>query len=63
MEEMSIFYDFLAKGIDAEDVGFFHKSYETLLSQDTAQVHINFLLFFKHQPILFSLEDRGVLVE
>ena len=39
MEEMSIFYDFLAKGIDKEDIAFFHKSYELLLSQEALQVH------------------------
>lgn len=39
MEEMSFFYEFLAKGIDAEDISYFHKSYEALLSQDALQVH------------------------
>ena len=39
MEEMSLFYDFLVKGIDAEDISYFKKSYETLISrQDTLQV-------------------------
>lgn len=38
MEEMSLFYEFLAKGIDAEDISYFHKSYEALLSQDALQV-------------------------
>lgn len=37
-EEMSFFYEFLAKGIDAEDISYFHKSYEALLSQDALQV-------------------------
>ena len=26
MEEMSLFYDFLVKGIDAEDISYFKKS-------------------------------------
>ena len=39
MEEMSFFYEFLAKGIDAEDISYFHKSYEALLSQDALQVN------------------------
>lgn len=38
MDEMSIFYEFLAKGIDSEDISYFHKSYEALLSQDAMQV-------------------------
>lgn len=37
IEEMSYFYEFLAKGIDAEDISYFHKSYENLLSQDALQ--------------------------
>ena len=38
MEECATFYEFLAKGIDVEDISYFHKSYETLLSQDALQV-------------------------
>lgn len=38
IDEMSYFYEFLAKGIDAEDISYFHKSYESLLSQDALQV-------------------------
>lgn len=38
MEEMSIFYDFLAKGIDKEDIAYLQKSYELLLSQEALQV-------------------------
>ena len=38
MEEMNIFYDFLAKGIDKEDIAYLQKSYELLLSQEALQV-------------------------
>jgi len=38
MEEMNIFYDFLAKGIDKEDIAYLKKSYELLLSQEALQV-------------------------
>jgi len=37
-EESLIFYDFLAKGVDEEDISFFHKSYEHLLSADALQM-------------------------
>lgn len=37
MEEMNIFYDFLAKGIDKEDIAYLQKSYELLLSQEALQ--------------------------
>ena len=46
MEEMSLFYEFLAKGIDAEDISYFNKSYEALLSQDALQVVSIFVVFF-----------------
>jgi hypothetical protein len=45
MRDMTFFYEFLAKGIDAEDISYFHKSYEALLSQDALQVRL--LMFFK----------------
>jgi hypothetical protein len=38
MEDLTIFYEFLAKGIDSEDIAFFKKSYEALLSQEALQV-------------------------
>jgi len=38
MEELTIFYEFLAKGIDIEDIALFKKSYEALLSQEALQV-------------------------
>ena len=38
MEEMTVFYEFLAKGIDAEDISYFNKSYQNLLTQDNLQV-------------------------
>lgn len=37
-EESLIFYDFLAKGVDEEDITFFHKSYERLLSAEALQM-------------------------
>lgn len=37
-QELTILYEFLLKGIDAEDIGYFHKSYEGLLSQEALQV-------------------------
>ncbi len=39
MEEMTIFYEFLAKGIDTEDIAYFKSSYEKLLSQEALQVY------------------------
>ena len=39
-EEMTVFYEFLLKGIDAEDIDYFHKSYEGLLSREATQVNI-----------------------
>lgn len=33
LEEMTVFYEFLATGIDAEDISYFNKSYEGLLEK------------------------------
>ena len=44
-EENAVFYEFLVKGIDAEDIGYFRESYEGLLSLETAQVFIWNLYF------------------
>ena len=63
MEEMSYFYEFLAKGIDAEDISYFHKSYETLLSQDALQVPsiIDFLFSNRvsNQLCFFFVQTQG----
>lgn len=67
MEEMAYFYEFLAKGIDAEDISYFHKSYETLLSQDTLQVPSTIDLLFLNRVsrqtlfLFFFRTDSGLL--
>jgi hypothetical protein len=48
---MAYFYEFLAKGIDAEDISYFHKSYETLLSQDALQVPSTIDLLFLNRVL------------
>ena len=40
LEEMTVFYEFLVNGIDAEDISYLNKSYEGLLEQ------VGFVLFF-----------------
>ena len=55
MEEMNIFYDFLAKGIDKEDIAYLQKSYELLLSQEALQVIITRLRRFHS---IHSIEKR-----
>lgn len=60
IEEMSYFYEFLAKGIDAEDISYFHKSYENLLSQDALQVlSITYVLLEKTRILIFPLQTQG----
>lgn len=68
-EEMTIFYDFLAKGIDAEDISFFHKSYEGLLSQEALQVSVFLFGFPKKLSVLLTncfvreFTEHGLLAE
>lgn len=64
IEEMSYFYEFLAKGIDAEDISYFHKSYENLLSQDALQVlSITYVLLEKTRILIFFPPDSGLLAQ
>lgn len=50
MSEMSIFYQFLTRGIDAEDVEYLRRSYEALLADDAQGYWLNDTHWVDHPP-------------
>ena len=57
MEEMAVFYEFLAKGIDQEDIAHLQKSYEALLSSEALQVSCSARVSFSRNGIDSNLRD------
>lgn len=50
MSEMTILYEFLTRGIDAEDVEYLRRSYEALLADDTQGYWLNDTHWVDHPP-------------
>lgn len=50
MSEMGILYEFLTRGIDAEDVEYLRRSYEALLADDTQGYWLNDTHWVDHPP-------------
>lgn len=50
MSEMTILYEFLTKGIDAEDVEYLRRSYEALLADDNQGYWLNDTHWVDHPP-------------
>lgn len=50
MSEMAILYEFLTRGIDAEDVEYLRRSYEALLADDTQGYWLNDTHWVDHPP-------------
>ncbi|XP_018397619.1 PREDICTED: histone-lysine N-methyltransferase SETD1 [Cyphomyrmex costatus] len=50
MSEMAILYEFLTRGIDAEDVEYLRRSYEALLADDTQGYWLNDTHWVDHSP-------------
>lgn len=55
LSEMACLYEFLTKGIDAEDIEYMKRSYEALLSDDTQSYWLNDTHWVDHPYILFLL--------
>lgn len=50
MSEMAVLYEFLTRGIDAEDVEYLRRSYEALLADDTQGYWLNDTHWVDHPP-------------
>jgi len=50
LSEMTILYEFLTRGIDAEDVEYLRRSYEALLADDTQGYWLNDTHWVDHPP-------------
>lgn len=54
LDEMNNLYQFLTKGIDAEDIYYLKRSYEALLGDDIQGYWLNDTHWVDHPDILFS---------
>jgi hypothetical protein len=52
MAEMTVLYEFLTRGIDAEDISFLRRSYEAMLADDTQGYWLNDTHWVDHPDIL-----------
>jgi len=52
MAEMTVLYEFLTRGIDAEDISYLKKSYEAMLADDTQGYWLNDTHWVDHPDIL-----------
>lgn len=52
MAEMTVLYEFLTRGIDAEDVSYLRRSYEAMLADDTQGYWLNDTHWVDHPDIL-----------
>ena len=50
--EMTVLYEFLTRGIDAEDINYLRRSYEAMLADDTQGYWLNDTHWVDHPDIL-----------